>query len=55
MVHRNIVNAALSRLNGERALYFSGLVDRVERDSRFDRAPNLVFLALKETIPYLPT
>ena len=55
MVHRNIVNAALSRLNGERALYFSGLVDRVERDSRLDGAPNLVFLALKETIPYLPT
>ncbi len=55
MVYRKIVNPALARLNGARALYFSSVIDAVERDSRLESAPNLVFLVLKETIPYLPT
>ncbi len=55
MVHRKIVNSALAGLNGKRAQYFSAVIDRVESDPRLDAAPNLVFLVLKETIPYLPT
>lgn len=54
-VHRKIVNPVLAKLNGDRAEFFNGLVDRIERDSRIETAPNLVFLVLKETIPYLPT
>ncbi len=55
MVYRKIVNPALARLNGARAQYFSSIIDAVERDSRLESAPSLVFLVLKETIPYLPT
>lgn len=54
-VHRKIVNPVLAKLNGDRAEFFNGLVDRIERDSRIETAPNLVFLVLKETIPYLPS
>lgn len=54
-VHRKIVNSVLAKLSGDRAQFFNGLVDRVERDSRIEASPNLVFLVLKETIPYLPT
>jgi hypothetical protein len=42
-------------LSGERALYFSRLVERIERDPRIRDSANLVYLILKETIPYLPT
>ena len=55
MMHRKAIEPALARLNGERAGYFSALADRIERDPRIEAAPNLVFLVLKETIPYLPT
>ncbi len=55
MVHRRIVNPALAGLVGERAVYFSSLADRVEKDKRSEAVSNLVFSVLKETIPYLPT
>lgn len=54
-MHRKIVNSALAKLNGARAEFFNGFIDRVEGDSRIQAAPNLVFLVLKETIPYLPS
>ncbi len=54
MVHRKIIDPVLSKLGQDRADYFNGLVDRVERDPRTETAPNLVYLVLKETIPYLP-
>jgi hypothetical protein len=55
MVHRRIVNPALEALSGERAVYFCTLVERVEKDKRIDSVSNLIFMVLKETIPYLPT
>ena len=55
MVHRRIVNPALAGLSGDRAGYFAALVDRVERDPRTGDSANLVYLVLKETIPYLST
>ena len=55
MVHRKILDPVLSKLGPGRVDYFNSLVDRVERDPRTETAPNLVYLVLKETIPYLPT
>ncbi|MCH7937806.1 MAG: hypothetical protein IH994_12070 [Proteobacteria bacterium] len=54
MIHRKIIDPVLSRLGQDRADYFNRLVDRVERDPRTETVPNLVYLVLKETIPYLP-
>ena len=54
MVHRKIIDPVLSALGQDRADYFNRLVDRVERDPRTGTAPNLVYLVLRETIPYLP-
>ncbi|MCH7550185.1 MAG: hypothetical protein IIC55_04680 [Proteobacteria bacterium] len=54
MVHRKIIDPVLSALGQDRADYFNRLVDRVERDPRTETAPNLVYLVLRETIPYLP-
>ncbi len=54
MVHRKIIDPVLSKLGQDRAGYFNRLVDRVERDRRTETVPNLVYLVLRETIPYLP-
>jgi hypothetical protein len=54
MVHRKIIDPVLKNLDPSRADYFNRLVDRVERDPRTETVPNLVNLALRETIPYLP-
>lgn len=54
MDHRKILDPVLSRLGPDRAKYFNGLVATVERDPRTKTMPNLVYLVLKETIPYLP-
>ena len=54
MVHRKIIDPVLSAHGQDRADYFNRLVDRVERDPRTETAPNLVYLVLRETIPYLP-
>ncbi len=54
MVHRKILDPVLSKLGQARVDYFNSLIDMVERDPRTETAPNLVYLVLKETIPYLP-
>ena len=54
MVHRKIIDPVLKNLGPSRADYFNRLVDRVERDPRTETMPNLVYLVLRETIPYLP-
>jgi len=54
MVHRRIVNPALEALSGERAVYFSALVERIGKDNRTEDVSNLIYMVLKETIPYLP-
>ena len=54
MVHRKIIDPVLKNLGPSRADYFNRLVDRVERDPRTATLPNLVYLVLRETIPYLP-
>ncbi|MBC8339021.1 MAG: hypothetical protein ISR51_01915 [Rhodospirillales bacterium] len=54
-MHRRLVNPALASLSGDRAQYFNTLVDRIERDPRTEGMANLVYLVLKESIPYLST
>ena len=54
MVHRKIIDPVLKNLGPSRADYFNRLVDRVEHDPRTETVPNLVYLVLRETIPYLP-
>ena len=54
MLHRKILDPVLSRLDGERAVYFQSIAEKLGEDPRAEKAPNLVFLVLKETIPYLP-
>ena len=54
-MHRRLVNPALAALSDDRALYFSKLVEQVDSDPRTEGLANLVYLILKETIPYLPT
>jgi hypothetical protein len=54
-VHRRLVNPALATLKGDRAQYFCGLVDMAERDPRTKNLANLIYLVLKETIPFLST
>ncbi len=55
MVHKRIVQPILETLEGERAEYFQRLMQCLEEDPRVDALPNLIYLSLKETIPYLPT
>lgn len=55
MVHKRIVTPVLGALLGERAVYFTSVADKVEQDKRTEEVSNLVFMVLKETIPYLPT
>ena len=52
-MHRRLVNPTLAALSGDRARYFCGLVDLVERDPRTENLSNLVYLVLKEAIPFL--
>lgn len=54
-MHRRLVNSTLAALSGNRAQYFCGLVDLVERDPRSENLANLIYLVLKESIPYLST
>ena len=54
-MHRRLVNPTLATFNGDRAQYFCGLVDLIERDPRTENFANLIYLVLKETIPYLNT
>ena len=54
MLHRKILEPVLASLDGERASYFHSIVEKLEADPRADRAPNLIYLVLKETVPILP-
>jgi len=55
MIHKKIIEPVLATLEGERAEYFHRLIRRLEEDRRVENMENLVYLSLKETIPYLPT
>lgn len=55
MLHRKLVEPALARLDGESATYFTQLSDHLAEDPRVEDVANLVFLLLKESMPYLPT
>jgi len=54
MMHKKIFEAVLSDLDSERAEYFSSIADKLEADPRAQQAPNLIFLVLKDTAPFLP-
>lgn len=53
-VHSRILQAALSGLDKEQAAYFADLARMVEEDPRTERAPNMVYLVLADTIRHLP-
>jgi len=55
MLHRKILEPILARLDGERAGYFTNLVEKLEQDPRVEPEANLIYLVLKETITFLPT
>lgn len=55
MLHRKILEPVLARLDGERAGYFTNLVEKLEQDPRVEPEANLIYLVLKETIAFLPT
>ncbi len=54
-IHRKIVEARLADLGDTAAAYFSDIVDKLDADPRTERLPNLVFVVLRETLPFLPT
>ncbi|NQW00516.1 MAG: hypothetical protein HQ483_12505 [Rhodospirillales bacterium] len=54
MLHRKILDPVLALLDGERAVYFQGIAEKLDADPRAEQAPNLVYLVLKESIPFLP-
>ena len=54
MIHKKIFESVLSQLDVETAEYFSDIANKLEADPRVQAAPNLVFLVLKDTAPYLP-
>ncbi len=55
MLHRKIIEPVLAQLDGERAGYFQNLLEKLEADPRAEKTPNLIYLVLKETVPFLPT
>ncbi len=55
MLHRKLVEPALARLDAESASYFVQLADHLAEDPRVEDVANLVFVLLKEAMPYLPT
>ena len=54
-MHRKLIEPVLATLDGEQATYFSNIAEKVGSDPRTEAAPNLVYLVLKDTIPFLPT
>lgn len=54
MLHRKIIDPALAKLPEDRSGYFSDLAQLLEEDPRVQKAPNMVFLVLKETMALLP-
>ena len=53
-MHRRIITPVLDSLDGNRAAYFSAVVDKLEADPRTQAYPNIVYLLLKETMAELP-
>ena len=54
-VHRRILTAALGRLEKEQAVYFADIAEKLGEDPRTERMPNLVYLVLADTVPFMPT
>ncbi len=54
MIHKKIFDSVLSNMDGEQATYFADIANKLEEDPRAQQAPNLVFLVLKDTAPFLP-
>ncbi|MEQ8807391.1 MAG: hypothetical protein RIE87_04980 [Rhodospirillales bacterium] len=54
-VHRRILTAALGRLEKEQAVYFADVAEKLGEDPRTERMPNLVYLVLADTVPFMPT
>ncbi|MCW9033138.1 MAG: hypothetical protein OQK35_01925 [Alphaproteobacteria bacterium] len=54
-MHKRIADAALGKLDGEKAGYFANIVSQVSDDPRTELFPNLVYTVLKETMSLLPT
>lgn len=54
-VHRRILNAALSGLEEEQAIYFADIAEKLGEDPRTERMPNLVYLVLADTVRFMPT
>jgi len=54
MLHRKIVEPILAELEGEESEYFSRVMQRLEEDKRLEAVSNLIYLSLRETIPYIP-
>ena len=54
-MHKRIADTALQNLTGEKAGYFSDIVNQVAEDPRTAAFPNLLFITLKETMEALPT
>jgi len=54
MLHRKIVEPVLAGLEDEASAYFGRVLQRLETDPRLEPLANLVYLCLRETIPYLP-
>ena len=54
-MHRKIFEPVLAAMDGDQAGYFSDIANKLEEDPRAQKTPNLVFLMLKDTAPFLPT
>jgi len=54
MIHKKIFESVLAQLDVETAEYYSDIANKLEADPRVQAAPNLVFLVLKDTAPFLP-
>ena len=55
MLHRRMIESALTSLEGERASYFAQVLQRLDDDPRVELAPNIIFLVLKEILLLCPT
>lgn len=53
-VHKRIIEADLSRLDTERASYFSDVASRLEEDARTEPIAHIVFTILKDVMADLP-
>jgi len=54
-MHKKIFEPVLSALDGEQAVYFSNIANKLDEDPRAQQVPNLVFLMLKDTAPFVPS